>query len=469
VRLCCGALALILGSVVAASAQAQEVTRSANNFRQSVCFNTHFHYSDTPYGNHDEVIRALNRIGTGLTIRDGVAANRPDQIAGWTRAWDEGGHRVVVNVDPRSGSLDSLWAPLEDLPNLRAVEGPNEYNSVVPDSWQYVTPPRAQYVFLQDWMRQLVAHRDQAGLDVPVIDWSPTTWQSAQEAKDASTINGPRPAVDLGNIHSYSAGRNAAPGGVNQDSGWHSDIETGRNLYVYDVHGRGAPWVITETGYHTSLVDPGPDAPIGDHHGVPESVQSAYLVNSLLEGYWFQAWDNPHPLTCVYELIDGSCPNCAGPENNPAVWHRENNFGVFRRDYTAKLAVAHIRNLLRALTITGDKDAPLTWMYDLTGPNGPAGYDFRFFSLRRGDGRKVVAIWRADSLWDRDLYQERHPAPKVARLSVGAQQDFDVIQPAVSSASLRTCRGSAVEVSVRAETPTLIVVGPKRIRNPGAC
>jgi hypothetical protein len=455
-------------TTVAGSVEAGETTRSADKFRASACANTHFHYGDTPYGNHAEVVRALDRLGPGVTIRDGIVsgANQPWQLEGWRDAYEQGHHRVVLQFDPRSGSLDDLTAPIEEgeVPGLRAVEGPNEWNATIPDSWQLVSPPRPGYVFLQDWMSKLVSWRDAADLGVPVIDWSPTTWQAAQEAKSAGSA-----AVDAGNVHVYAAGRNIAPGGANEDSGWASDIENARNMYVYDVFGPGFPWVITETGYHTSREFYG--QPIGWHHGVSEAVQSAYTMNSLLEGFWYQSFDTPEPLTCMYELLDGSCPNCAGPENWPADWHHQNNFGLFHKDYSPKPAAIGFRNLLRVMDRAGSRDTPVQWSYDLTGPDAtPGWYHFRYFGLRDGGGNKLLAVWRPDSLWDRATYTERHQAPKDATLSDGSVRDFEVYQPSTSSAALKVCRGSALTTPVRAESPTIIRIRRTlATRNPGAC
>jgi hypothetical protein len=460
--------------ITGAPAQGQEQTRSATAFADSVCFNTHAHYDDTPYADQDALIMALNRVGPGLTIRDS-ATGRADEAELYRRAWSEGGHRLILASHPATGlTPEQSVRYAATFHGIRAVEGPNEYNTVEPFREYAPGSPRQWALDGAQWVRRLVAARDAIpGLDVPIIDLSTTTWQAAYEYRDAVEQTGGPQGV-IGNVHLYAAGANIAPGHANRDSGWAEPFAWHRDNLAFVPQGQAVKWWVTETGYHTSLLDPGAAVPpLGGHHGVPERVQSAYLVDSFLESAWYQFFQTNDPVTCSYELVDGSCPNCAGVQNAPAAWHHQNNFGIYRSDYTPKPARNHIRNLLRALRVGGMRDTPVMFDYTLEGPGGqPGWWHYRYFSMRRGDGRKVVAVWRSDTLWDRESYQLLNVPPKPARLVLsGGVQDVDVINPAVSAQPLLMCRtrSGAVSWQAPADDVTLFIVGPRRARNPGAC
>jgi len=376
-------LACVLSPTCVAQA---EPARSGAAFRDSVGVNTHIVYYDTPYADWGRIVGKLEELGV-RHLRDGLYANPAPQ---W-RSWNERYYRSVEFAGARGmkftfglgrpgddfGSLTDKAAVLRDrlLPHAAAVESANEYDNVDGGRLNWPQELRAFQRELHD-----VTQADPALRDLPVVGPSFVRKGSRQAVGDLSGV------LDQGNLHPYTGGNEPGPGHLRDEADLMRQVSGDK------------PLVATEVGFHTAVnVDDGGDA----QPPVTEAVQATYTLRTYLEH--FRAGIKR---TFLYELID--------EKPDPGRTDAERNFGLLRRDFSAKPAFTALRNLM---TVVGDA-APV----GATRPLGLAmGVDLtgvRSLLLQTGADRYKLVLWQGASIWDTEERRPLAVAPRRVTVKV---------------------------------------------------
>lgn len=223
-------------------------------------------------------------------------------------------------------------------------------------------------------VREATAWLDANGFsDIPLIGPSFVNRDISWDAgiPDAKKVGDLSAWVDYGNAHPYSGGQ--AP-----------EVATRTGKEMAATNAPGKPVWFTEWGFHTASQGAGP------HPGVSESVQANYLVRG-----WLDYFDQGIKGAAVYEFLD---------EHPDGGADGENSFGLVRRDWTTKpaysamktmLSYGHFDDTATAFTIPATKITVST----------AAGVPIRAAALQNSRGHNVIAVWRPESLWNRDTYQ----------------------------------------------------------------
>lgn len=341
-----------LAGVAGLSTQASAAVlkaRSSAAFVDSVGVNVHMSYSNRAYRDAPAVLRALRRLGV-RHVRDGLAPGRPDQYEALQLLNHDGIRSTLIVGDPlgRFGTLAELIpvirGPLHGA--VEAVEGANEYDRT----------HRA------DWPRELRAYQRRLAARVPrgVKVLGPTLSRNSSFDRLGRL---PRRAVDRGNIHPYPDGeRPDRPGFVRQQ------LQLGRS-----VSGPRAQWA-TETGYHTG---------VGEQPPVSERAAAIYLPRLLLTNFAAGI-----PRTYLYELLDQS--------KSPADTARDGHFGLLRANFREKPAARAVRQLLDLFGSAKARRCTGRIRVRVTG----GGRDLKALGLRRCGGRRLIALWHPERVYD---------------------------------------------------------------------
>ncbi|QXG74630.1 hypothetical protein KUM42_12105 [Modestobacter sp. L9-4] len=372
------------------------IPTDATAFVDSVGINTHWGYTDTPYGFAYDAVR--DRL-----VESGIKHVRGDTI----RADDlyRYGIKSTILVDKAVSGLGDPGAqviallPAAGRGAVAAIEGPNEADLFWTRSqWTYkgLTFPAA----LLAWQADLWgAVRAQASLkNVPVIGPAMgNTYWSGGHPLPAGSLQG---TSDFGNMHPYprdnpfSMPRSYA--GI-RDYYRESNFPSG-TLDEYPINFKSSrlpygskPMMATETGYSTWRL------------GQSERVQGLYLPRVLMENYRLGI-----SRTYLYELLDEF--EDAGGEN------KEAHFGLLRRDLTPKPAFTAVKNLLKAVSprvgVSGEP-LPLPLSLQVT---PPLGYDAQFLHhimLTRSTSEHVLVLWHEVSSNDVSTLAQNPPRPPI--------------------------------------------------------
>jgi hypothetical protein len=353
-------LALTLTAVLPSPASAAPA-RSAGAFADSVGVNTHIIYDDTAYGDFNTVRARLKELGV-RHIRDGICGTCVWQ---WERyeALATDGIRLNAGAGWPNATTqqrtDALAAMRRLAPMIETIEGANEWDLFSGRTATWSSEVRAHQAWLANAVRTDPVLRTKPIIGPSLVfSWeTPSSW----------TILGDVSAnLDYGSSHGYAGG---LPPEV---------VVDGELARAAQISG-AKPVIQTEGGYHNAL-----DQGNWDHPAAPEDVTGVYMPRMFLENF-----RRGVHRTYSYELLD-EWPGQA------RTW-MEASFGLLRSDYSRKPAYESLRNLLSVVGETGaaggTTDVPVS--VSATG-------DVRQVLLRKADGRVIVVLWRAASLWDRN-------------------------------------------------------------------
>lgn len=371
--------ATALLSMPTTAAATNEQARTAGSFVDSIGVNIHSSYSDTPYGERFDAVKAkLADLGV-RHVRDGLEPERPDQYDALNELAATGIKSTLILGEPAIGSagLAELIATLKA--NVRdaaeAIEGPNEI-----DMWGDASELPHLAGYQQDLHAAVKGDPSLAGL--PVIGPSLVQPRNQEALGDISG------QLDFGNIHSY-------PNGLSPEGNLSNHLDRAAR------NSGSKPVMATETGYNTASGETGELDPVS------ERAMAVYMPRLYLE-YFRRGVAR----TFAYELLDegtgGSDP--------------EDNFGLLRNDLSEKPAFAALRNTIDILDDSGPAFAPATVAYTLGGDTG----DLHHLLLQKSDGTFYLALWRAEDVWDpasrRDLEApEGRVTLELGRQAVGAE------------------------------------------------
>lgn len=336
---------------------------------ESLGVNIHVSFDNTPYGKTGRLVQVLKDSGL-KHVRDGLKIDRPDQNRALKQIAEAGLSTLLIFGNPdsnyQSGTVSQglawLLGPGKGL--VTAVEGANEWDCVGGSGWK---PELRAY-------QAAVSDAVSTSLRIPLVGPS---FCRAGRAKEY----GADQHLDLNNMHSYAAGR--------------PPEQTAGDALADSVVRPGVPTWSTETGYHNALKGQ-PSQP-----GVSERAAAAYSVRTYLENARLGV-----PRTYLYELYDQF--------NDPGGASMESHFGLIRADGTPKpayLAVRSLAHLTRDLTKAGPSGEPVAAV-----AVNDTGEDLRQLQYDAGNGRTLVLLWRAQSVYDLSKKADLSPPERPVRL-----------------------------------------------------
>jgi hypothetical protein len=426
VRTACLSLAFLLASVPAASAYTV-TPKSAPAFRDSVGVVTHAVYYDTAYGDWPRAVAKLQELGVSH-VRDGAYGNPAPQ---W-RDWNERYYRAVGLAASRGvrftfgmGRPGNRAGTLADLVRVvsgrlryaaEALEAPNEFDKYVGGSrW-----PLRLAAYSRDLYRAVRANPALSGL--PVVGPSLAAPDGPRRVGDL------RSRLDVGNIHPYTGGLSPGPAHLR------SELER-----ASAISGRKPVWA-TEAGFHNALRSRAGQPPVSERAG------AVYLLRTFLEH--FRAGVER---TFAYELVD--------EKPDPGLRDPEQHFGLLRSDWSPKPAFTALKNLLALTGPSGPRPALRPLRMDVSQPEGRV----RRLVLQRADGTYLVALWRLDSVWDRNRRRPEDVPARSVSVTLPQGAGVAVADPAASAAA-RPLPARRGRVRVRlAERPLVLLVGTDRL------
>jgi hypothetical protein len=406
-------IALAVWPVVAvlseSTAAAAEAT-SARAFTDSVCVQTHLHYSRTPYYRRWRVVRdAL--VNSGVRhVRDGQLDSKVWSYATVSARWKQWADRGVrATLGPYPGNIARKVALAARNPAVEAIEGPNELDQTG-GSWR----TRLLRVQRAIWD----ATRAQPNLiDRPVLVGS-----LAFSDRWSRVTADLRPYFTHGNLHLY-------PGGRTPSSNLSAQLAESAGAFG------AAPVRVTETGYHNAV-----NAPSRERHLPTSERASGIYVPQLYLEYFRRGIRR----TCAYELLDvGRDPQKDDPESN---------FGMLRHDLTPKPAFTRLRRLMSLLADPFPTAMPARLDYAVSGPE-----TLRHLLLQKGDGSFWLALWNDVSVWDPVARADRYPPGAPASISLGGQRAWSLYDIRKGTAPVRTGTGSTLSLEVPA-IPLLVAI-----------
>lgn len=347
----------------------------------SIGVNVHFSYVDTAYARRDEALALARELGI-RHLRDAVpsvAVPLESALPQAARAGFELTLITDVNRDPDadvSKAVDLLDG------NVAAFEAPNELDNSGDPDWASK---------LSSFVPRLDTAVRSHAPGVPLI--GPSLLDPSSRAEFSAALPG------AFNGHPYAAGGPPEPA-----------------LAVAVEEGRAGtpkePIYFTETGYHNALAATAGQPPVS------EQAAAVYLPRALVDAYGAGV-----RRTFIYELLD--------EKPDPGGIDPEQHFGLLRADLTPKPAFTAIKNMTAALRASpGAGEGPLDWKLDADPSAG-----VQQLTLTRRDGSRVLALWRAVSVWDAEARRPLDPGTeRVEVVFERAARDLTVWRPSVSSA-----------------------------------
>jgi hypothetical protein len=403
------AVAPLVAVLSASTASAAEAT-AARAFTDSVCVQTHLHYSRTPYYRRWRGVRdAL--VDSGIRhVRDGQLDSKvwsyPTVSARW-KEWADRGVRATLG--PYPGNIAHKVALAARNPAVEAIEGPNEFDQSG-RGW------RARLLRIQRAIWN--ATRAQPNLiNRPVLVGS-----LAFSDRWSRVTADLRPYFTHGNLHLY-------PGGLTPGSNLSAQLAESAGAFG------AAPMRVTETGYHNAV-----NAPSTERH-LPTSERASGIYVPQL---YFEYFRRGIRRSCVYEFVDGR-PD--PDEDNP-----EANFGMLRNDLRPKPAFTRLRRLMTLLADPFPTTTPAQLDYTVSGPS-----TLRQLLLQKGDGSFWLALWNDVSVWDPVARADRYPPGAPASISLGGQRAWSLYDIRAGTAPVRTGIGSTLSLDVPA-SPLLVAI-----------
>ncbi|HEY2478694.1 MAG TPA: hypothetical protein VGI17_08175 [Solirubrobacterales bacterium] len=355
-RLLAPAVAILLAIAVAAPNPAEAApvpAKSADSFVESIGVDTHFSYSDTPYVERFQEVKAkLVELGVHH-VREDLLPGRPDQYTRINELAAAGIGGTLIMGSPENGSagLEELLSVAHTkLSRVDALEGPNEpYNGDRP-GWTAAT----------DSYQQLLHEKATASptlASVPIVGPTTIFWQEGE-------LGNISPWLNYGDIHPYSGGYPPEP-----------YLE--RHVDFAASSSGTKPLMATETGFHNAMNWK------GDFPPTSEAATAVYMPRIFLD--YFQ---EGIARTFDYELVDEF--------EDPSGEEREAHFGLLRHDLSPKPAFTALKNLI---SIVGEQNAsfsPGSLNYSVGGNTEK----LHQVLLQKADGSFYLALWRASSVWD---------------------------------------------------------------------
>jgi hypothetical protein len=408
----------ITGSVPGRAAEIEPGAPVAvSTFLDMIGVQTHMSYSDTAYADRDRVLSALRLLGID-SVRDRVPSGRGMDA---TKYLAQRGIKFTLTI--RAGQtpedvLKALYDIRRSVPNaVEAVEGYNEIDHG-PVTFEGKTGVKggaagqaAMYAAVKgDPTFGKLPVYNLTGIDMvkdPEVPW-----------------NSLKGFADYGNFHLY-------PQNGRQPGIWISP----RLSSGYSIQG-DFPKVISEFGYFTL-----PKPNVSGFIGVDEKTQAKGIVNGVLD-----AAKSGIKRIFLYELLD--------EKPDPERRLREQNFGLFRNDFSPKPSAMALANL-RAI-LTGKRSGNgRTEVKDLTIRSEAA--DIRALRLSAGGSREFLALWREPPFWDRAAGVPIEVTPVPVSIDLHRPATVSVFDPFTGREATRTDRNTTSStVEVR---DTLVLLG----------
>jgi hypothetical protein len=380
---------------------------SAEGLADSIGVSVHLNSTDTAYRRRDELLTRLKQLGI-RHIRSPVPSPPGGALTAGLLAARAGGIRATLGTgdidrDPALAVVDSLTVMGT---SIDAFEGPNELDNSGDPAWAAT---------LSRYMPAFAAAIERQAPSVPLIGPSLVHPDSRQQL--------PRDLPGLLNDHPYPGGKPPEP--VLGDALRRLAKAPGRR-----------PIIFSETGYHNAMRDDDP------HRPVSERAAAVYMPRLLLTAYGAGV-----RRTYIYELLD--------EKRDPGLQDLQQHFGLVRYDMSPKPAFTAVRTLiavLRASSGGSSSQRPLRWRLEGDGTG-----DVQRLTFVRRDGSRVLALWRAVSVWDRDELRDVRPPSLRAELRLSRRaRDVTVWRPSRSMLPTLS-RRSATHLPLELEGDVVLV------------
>jgi hypothetical protein len=370
--------------------------RSAAAFLDSIGVVTHLPYTTTAYGRRADVLARIHELGM-RHIRD-AAPSGPGALADGLR------EAAALGIDGTLGT-DITVPPAQWVPaslaamsgRVAAFEAPNELDNSDRPNWRAELPT---------YMASLAAEVRRRARGREVI--GPSFVSPGSRAQIPRTVPG------AFNAHPYSGGLLPEPTLGQAVDEWHS----------WAPHRRA---VFTEAGFHDAL-----RATSGQPPTSPEAA-AVYIPRLLLTAFGAGV-----QRTFIYELVD--------VRPDPTLADAVQHWGLLHNDFSPKPAFLALRNLIAIVRKSPGpgRAGRLDWALN---PD----QDIERLVLVRADGSRVIALWRAVSVWDRDKRKPEDPGVARVELSFRGRpaRDVSVWRPSVSSQpALRRARARQLQLEL---------------------
>jgi len=386
--------------------------KSADAFVDSIGVNTHWGYSDTPYGsNYSTVKQQLINLGV-RHIRDSGSS---DDIIAKMKDLAAKGIKTNYMLSPYSGVRpnSTYWVnpPAANNPGYNIVDfvklvGTNVIESVEvlneidlfynyfywhPGDTALLNNDPNSSLYWVNYARSVTQDtwsamkNDPATANIYVVGPSLGMTYSYDNKSPLGDLSG---SVDAGSFHPYPNGGNPFNNPFSYDTidqyYWHGNfpgVNIDDNPYAFDVYAPpfgSKPMAATETGYNTST----------SAKGISEQMHGKYMPRIFLE-YFHQGIVR----TFSYEFVDEW-----NDKGNP-----EANYGLLRNDLTPKPAYTALKNLINLLKEPGSSFTPGSLDYTLT-VTPPDGYNMTQYVhsllLQKQDGTFYLVLWHEISAGD---------------------------------------------------------------------
>lgn len=416
-RLAVAAAAAISVLLPATASASPQQARSSAAFVDSIGVNIHSSFGNTPYDDHARVLATLKDLGV-RNVRDGLftPAGAPSVIARQKQfranLADAGIRSELIMGSPGENAAAYVNSIKDEGPRvLSGIEGPNEWDISGRAAWASEVRTYQQQLY--------AAAKAQPGLSgVPVLG------PSLANNDRADTLGNVGAWTDQANLHLYPGGR--APG----------TFDDGLATIAQKVSG-GEPAVITETGYHNAMYQPGGHAPTS------EAATATYMQRLFLDNF-----RRGITRTFGYELINA--------HNDPVKMSANYNFGLLRNDWSAKPVYGALKNLIALTDPQAADTAAGSLDYSLSGNSG-----VQQVLLRRNDGAFALVLWQTAPVWDAYGRREIGVAPKTVKVSVAAPADIATGRPQAGTGLTAVASGTtSASVSVPGGDALVVVIRP---------
>jgi hypothetical protein len=346
-------LAVIAMTAPRAADAAPVPAASADSFVESIGVDTHFTYTDTPYVERFQEVKAkLQELGVHH-VREDLLPGRPDQYARINELASAGIGDTLIMGSPQNGSagLEELLSTVHTkLSHVDALEGPNEPYVGDQPGWTTATDT------YQRMLHETAASNPSLAA-LPIVGPTTIFWQQGE-------LGNISPWLSYGDIHPYSGGYPPEP-----------YLE--RHVDFAELSSGSKPLMATETGFHNAMNW------TGDFPPTSEAATAIYTPRIFLD--YFQ---EGIARTFDYELVDEF--------EDPSGEERESHFGLLHHDLSPKPAFTALQNLISIVGEQNPNFTPGALAYSVGGNQEK----LHQVLLQKADGTFYLALWRASSVWD---------------------------------------------------------------------
>lgn len=373
--------------------------RTATSFVQSIGVNTHLTWAGTAYADLSQVLAALNHLGISR-IRDVYDPNGVSKFSAAAAA----GIKMVFSVD---GDIPTYLTSINSIVaahpgSILAIEGPNEVNG-----WPVTYNGQSGFAGSAAYQRALytAVKADSSLSGVPVFNLT----VSGVDHSQYSQLGNLSAYCDYANVHIYY--------GFGQPwFGWSQGDPTfwwTSWLSAAQVDAPGKPSVVTESGNTTYS------------GGVNEWVQALQMLNAIMDAAKTNVW-----FMNIYELADS--------QNDPGNTSSEAHFGLYKNDWSPKIAAMALNNFTSILTMHNTGSAPpASLSYAVSGlPTNGGSY-----LLQQADGTFNLILWAEPDVWDESTGSELTPPTTTASVALGQTFNVNVYDPMQGQAPIDSFSG----------------------------